>query len=129
MGGFLGSIKLIKDIKKYNFDKIIIFNSSLRFNIIAKLSGIPEIYQYPLFSKTKQHITDTPRKFLKEKLNLEVNEDPDIQIDNSLKLEAIKQFQINKNEMNILLGIGGSGPTKRIPAKTFLNVMDRILKI
>ena len=25
--------------------------------------------------------------------------------------------------MNILLGIGGSGPTKRIPAKTFINVI------
>ena len=31
-----------------------------------------------------------------------------------------KKFQINKNEINILLGIGGSGPTKRIPAKTFI---------
>ncbi len=44
-------------------------------------------------------------------------------------LEAIKKFQIDKKELNILLGIGGSGPTKRIPSKTFLNVIDRILKI
>ena len=33
--GFLGSLNLIKDIKKHNFDKIIIFNSSLRFYLIA----------------------------------------------------------------------------------------------
>jgi len=46
-----------------------------------------------------------------------------------LILEAIKKFQIDKKELNILLGIGGSGPTKRIPSKTFLNVIDRILKI
>ena len=31
--------------------------------------------------------------------------------------------------MNILLGIGGSGPTKRIPASTFLNVIEKISKI
>ena len=36
MSGFLGSFNLIKDIKKHNFDKIIIFNSSFRFNLIAK---------------------------------------------------------------------------------------------
>ena len=31
--------------------------------------------------------------------------------------------------MNILLGVGGSGSTKRIPSKTFLEVIDKILKI
>ena len=36
--GFLGSLNLIKEIKKYNFDKIFIFNSSLRFHLIAKFS-------------------------------------------------------------------------------------------
>ena len=66
---------------------------------------------------------------MKEKLNLEVNEDPEIQIDNLLILKTVKKFQIDKKELNILLGIGGSGPTKRIPAKTFLNVMDKISKV
>ena len=127
--GFFGSFNLIQDLKKYNFDKIFIFNSSLRFNLIARFSKIPKIYQYQLFNKNKQHITDTPKKFLKDKLDIEVNEDPDIQINNELILEAIKKFQIDKKELNILLGIGGSGPTKRIPSKTFLNVIDRILKI
>ena len=127
--GIKGLLNLINDLKKHNFDKIFIFNSSLRFNLIARFSKIPEIYQYPLFSKSKQHITNTPKKFLKEKLNLEINEDPEIQIDNSFILESVQKFQINKNELNILLGIGGSGPTKRIPAKTFLNVMNRISEI
>ena len=31
--------------------------------------------------------------------------------------------------MNILLGIGGSGSTKRIPSKTFLEVIDKILSV
>tara|TARA_Y100000768_G_C23638010_1_gene522717 strand:+ start:178 stop:558 length:381 start_codon:yes stop_codon:yes gene_type:complete len=51
--GLLGFINLVKDLKKYNFDKIFIFNSSLRFNLIAKLSKIKNIYQYPLFQKKK----------------------------------------------------------------------------
>ena len=127
--GFLGSINLIKDIKKYNFDKIIIFNSSLRYNLIARLSGISEVYQYPLFKKTKQHIVDAPKKFIKEKFNLEVNEDPEVQIDDNLLSEAIRKFNIKKDELNILLGIGGSGSTKRIPSKTFLNVIEKIAKI
>ena len=127
--GIKGLLNLINDLKKHNFNKIFIFNSSLRFNLIARFSKIPEIYQYPLFSKSKQHITNTPKKFLKKKLNLEINEDPEIQIDNSFILESVQKFQINKNELNILLGIGGSGSTKRIPAKTFLNVMGKISEI
>ncbi len=127
--GIYGILNLIKDLKKHNFDKIFIFNSSLRYNLIARFSKIPEIYQYPLFSKSKQHITNVPKKFMKEKLNLEVNEDPEIQIDNLLILKTVKKFQIDKKELNILLGIGGSGPTKRIPAKTFLDVMDKISKV
>tara|TARA_B100001758_G_scaffold245389_1_gene258323 strand:- start:1181 stop:1621 length:441 start_codon:yes stop_codon:yes gene_type:complete len=76
--GFFGSFNLIQDLKKYNFDKIFIFNSSLRFNLIARFSKIPKIYQYQLFNKNKQHITNTPKKFLKDKLDIEVNEDPNI---------------------------------------------------
>ena len=126
--GFLGSLNLIKDLKKHNFDKVFIFNSSLRFNLIARFSNIPEIYQYPLLSKNKQHITDTPKKFIKDKLNINIDEDPKIQINDELKLKAIKKFQIKNDELNILLGIGGSGPTKRIPSKIFINVIDKILK-
>ena len=127
--GFLGSFNLVKDLRKYNFDKIFIFNSSLRFNLIARLSNIPEIYQYSLFNKFRQHITNTPKKFIKDKLDIDVNEDPTIQINNKLILDTIKRFQINKNELNILLGIGGSGPTKRIPARIFLEVISKVLKI
>ena len=125
--GFSGSFKLIKDLKKYNFDKIFIFNSSLRFNLIARFSNIPNIYQYPLFKKNKQHIIDTPKKFFRDNLNLEVDEDPSIQISEKSISETIEKLQINKNEFNILLGIGGSGPTKRIPSKIFLDVINKIL--
>ena len=84
----LNSLDLIKYIKEYKFDKIIIFNSSLRFNLIARFSNIPEIYQYPLFQKKQQHIIDTPRKFMKDKFNLDINEDPEIQLDRDLILQS-----------------------------------------
>ena len=127
--GIFGSFNLIKDLKRYNFDKIFIFNSSLRFNLIARFSNIPEIYQYPLFDKHEQHITDTPKKFLKDNLDLEVNEDPDIQISDISVNKTSEKFKISNNELNILLGIGGSGPTKRIPSRIFLEVIEKISKV
>ncbi len=127
--GFFGIFNLAKDLKKHKFDKIFIFNSSLRFNVIARISGIPKIYQYPLLTKNKQHITEVPKKFLKSNFDLDVNEDPEVQIDNVSISKAAKEFQIAKDTTNILLGIGGSGPTKRIPAKTFLNVIEKISNI
>ena len=127
--GFFGSLDLIKEIKKYNFDKIIIFNSSFRFKLIASFSGIPEVYQYPLFQKTSQHITNTPKNFIKNEFNLEVHEDAEVQINNTPISNLVKKLNINKNETNILLGVGGSGPTKRIPSKIFLDVIKKISEI
>ena len=128
-GGFFGTLNLIRDLKKQNFDKIFIFNSSIRFSLIAKLSGIPKVYQYPLFDKTDQHIINTPKEFLKDKLGINEFEDPQIQLDHGTISESIEKFKIDKNEINILLGIGGSGPTKRVPSKIFLNFMNKISKI
>ena len=49
--GIIGTFKLANDLKKYNFEKIFIFNSSFRYNLVAKIAGIKKIYQYPLFKK------------------------------------------------------------------------------
>ena len=126
--GILGIFNMIKDLRSHRFNKIFIFNSSLRFNLIAKFSNIPEIFQYPLFSKNKQHIVNTPRKFMKEKLNIDIFEDPEIQVDDKLVANAAKKFLINNEETNVLLGIGGSGSTKRIPANIFLKFMRELIK-
>ena len=60
---------------------------------------------------------------MKDKFDLNINEDPEIQINQVSISQSSKKFQINKDKLNILLGIGGSGPTKRIPAKTFISVI------
>ena len=124
--GFSGFINLAKELREHNFDKIFIFNSSLRFYLVAKFAGIKNIYQYPLFAKKNQHIIDAAKKFIKKNLNLIVKDDPKIIINDKSVQDAKLKFKINNDQKNILLGIGGSGPTKRIPAKTFIKLIRLI---
>ena len=121
--GIIGSYNLIKDLRKYNFDKIFIFNSSLRFNLISKIAGIKDIHQYPLFNKKNQHIIDAAKNFIKKELNIDSESNPQILINEQLVKDSKLNFRINDEEVNILLGVGGSGPTKRIPSKIFINFM------
>ena len=122
--GLAGTFSLIKKIKSYGFDKVFIFNSSLRFNLIARLSSIKDIFQYPLFAKKNQNITKTAQNFLKAKLDIDVESNPKIVISVKEVEHIKKKYNILDDEKNILLGIGGSGITKKIPAKTFLKFME-----
>ena len=124
--GFGGFINLAKELREHNFDKIFIFNSSLRFYLVAKFAGIKNIYQYSLLAKKNQHIIDAAKKFLNKNLNLIVNDDPKIIINDQSVQDAKLKFKINNDQKNILLGIGGSGPTKRIPAKIFIKLIRLI---
>ena len=127
--GFIGSINLIKELRKYKFDIVFVFNSSLRYKIISKLSGIDKIYQYPLFQKKNQNLISAAKNLIKKELLINVNDNPEIYINDNLVKKAAEKYGIEKKQTNILLGIGGSGPTKRIPGKTFLKVIEEILKI
>jgi heptosyltransferase-2 len=124
--GIIGSIRLAQELKKNKFDKIFIFNSSLRFNLIARLANIKEIYQYPLFKKTNQHIVEPAKNLIQKNLGIDIVQDPRIGIDFDLIKEAVLKFNMKSDELNILLGVGGSGPTKRIPSTTFLSLMEKI---
>ena len=127
--GIIGSFNLIKDLKKHNFEKIFIFNSSLRYRLISILAGIKQIYQYKLFDKKNQHMIDTAKQFLKKELEIEVKNDARIEISKSFENEILKKINIDKTKTNVLLAIGGSGPTKRIPASTFLKFIEKIADI
>ena len=122
--GLTGTFSLVKKIKSYRFDKVFIFNSSLRFNLIARLSSIKDIFQYPLFAKKNQNITKTAQNFLKARLDINVESNPKIVISEKEVEHIKKKYNISGDEKNILLGIGGSGITKKIPAKTFLKFME-----
>ena len=126
--GITGSLKLVSDLKKYNFQKVFIFNSSLRFWLICKMAGIKEIFQYPLFQKKQQHLIKTAQSFIKKKLNMDIDSNPIIKLESSLIDNAKEKYNINSKQTNILLGIGGSGPTKRIPSYKFLNFMRMSVK-
>ena len=125
--GLKGFFRLTKDLKKFNFDKAFIFNSSVRYNLACKFAGIKKIYQYPLFKKRKQHIVDAAKNLLK-KINLNVESDPKIYIEENSVISAKEKFNINDKQINILLGIGGSGPTKRTPAKIIKEFINLSLK-
>ena len=61
--GLSGFFKLARDIKEKKFDKVFIFNSSLRYFLICKFAGIKKIAQYPLFKKRGQHVVNTAKIF------------------------------------------------------------------
>ena len=124
--GLTGSYNLVKDLKQYRFDKVFIFNSSFRFNLIARIAGIKDIHQYPLLQKKDQHVVEAAKKLLKKDLGLNVESDPKISVDDQSLQEVKFKYKINNDEKNILLGIGGSGPTKRIPAIIFIKLMRLI---
>ena len=124
--GLAGIYNLIRDLRQYSFDKVFIFNSSFRFNLIAKIAGIKDIHQYPLLQKKNQHVIEAAKKLLKKNLDLNVESNPEISINNHSIKEARSRYKINNNEKNILLGVGGSGPTKRIPAIIFIKLMRLI---
>ncbi len=126
--GIIGSFNLAKDLKKYSFEKVFIFNSSLRFRLICKMAGIKEIFQYPLFKKKQQHLIKTAQSFIKKELDMDIDSNPIINLENSLIENAKRKYNIEPKQINILLGIGGSGPTKRLPAYKFLNFMKMSIK-
>ena len=103
--GLVGSIKLIKDIKKFKFEKVFIFNSSLRYYLISKLAGIHQIYQYPLFKKKNQHIIKAAQNFLLKELNLDVESNPQIELEESKIKNSKIKYNIDDNQLNIILGI------------------------
>ena len=125
--GLSGFFKLKNEIKNNLFDTVFIFNSSLRYRLICKIAGIKKIYQYPLFEKKEQHIIKAAQNLL-NKINLNVESNPQIKIDESTIKLAAQKLSISKNKINILLGIGGSGPTKRIPANKFKKFIDLAIK-
>ena len=118
MDGVGGMFKLTKDLKKRNFDKIFIFNSSLRYNLVARLAGIKSINQYPLF-KSKDNIVLSAKIFTEDIINKVVSTEPNLIIkktDNNL----------DKNFKHLCLGVSASGPTKRWDINNYIKLAEKI---
>jgi len=121
--GVSGFFKLIKELKKRQFDKVFIFNGSLRYLLISKLAGIKSVSQYPLFRK-KDNIVTSAKIFTENELNTIVSTQPILNL-NDEKFKKVKN-SFSKNFKYICLGISASGPTKRWSIKKFIKLCERI---
>ena len=76
-----------------------------------------------LFSKKNQNIVETAKIFLKKKLNIEVESNPIISLNSQIVKNTKNKYKIVDGEINIMLGVGGSGPTKRVSPEKFIQLM------
>ena len=118
MDGVGGMFKLTKDLKKRNFDKIFIFNSSLRYNLVARLAGIKSINQYPLF-KSKDNIVLSAKIFTEDIINKVVSTEPKLIIKKT-------NNNLDKNFKHLCLGVSASGPTKRWDINNYIKLAEKI---
>jgi len=121
--GLSGFFKLSKEIKSKNFDKVFIFNSSLRYLLISKIAKIKNILQYPLFRK-KDNIVTSAKIFTENELNAIVSTEPKLNI-NQDRIDNAKQNFSNEYK-HVCLGISASGPTKRWDINNFIKLCSKI---
>ena len=121
--GFSGFLKLSKEIKLKNFDKVFIFNSSLRYLLISKLAGIKNISQYPLFRK-KDNIVTSAKIFTEYELGSIVSTQPELKI-NQESFNKVNQ-SFSKEFKHVCVGVSASGPTKRWDVKNFITLCKKI---
>ena len=124
--GINGFFRLAKDIKEKKFDKVFIFNSSIRYFLICKIAGIKKIAQYPLFKKKGQHVVNTAKIFTENELSKIVSTQPKLLISEEKILKAKKE--ISQDHKNIVLGVSASGPTKRWEIKNFIKLIEKIIE-
>jgi len=120
MDGVGGIFRLSKELKKRNFDKVFIFNSSLRYNLVVRLAGIKSIYQYPLF-RSKDNIVLSAKIFTEDVINEVASTEPNLIIKKT-------ENDLDRNFKHICLGISASGPTKRWNINNYIKLADKINK-
>tara|TARA_B100001057_G_C22729949_1_gene903324 strand:- start:331 stop:1287 length:957 start_codon:yes stop_codon:yes gene_type:complete len=121
--GLFGVLKLSRELKSKNFDKVFIFNSSLRYFLISKLAKIKHISQYPLFRK-KDNIVTSAKIFTEYELDTVVSTQPILNV--SDKIINKEKINFSKDFKHICLGISASGPTKRWNIKNYIKVCEKI---
>ena len=117
LGGFF---KLSNELKKRKFDRVFIFNSSLRYNLITKFAGIKSIHQYPLF-RSKDNIVHSAKIFTENVMGEAVSTEPNLKIKNTSN-------NFDKNLKHICLAISASGPTKRWDIQNYIRLCQELVK-
>ena len=123
--GISGFFNLSKEIKKRKFDKIYIFNGSLRYKLIAIFAGIKSIYQYPLFT-SKDIIFQTAKVFTEPLVGKILSTEPNLLLKEEDVREAKSIYSINEKTRNIVLGVSASGPTKRWDIENYIKLATQL---
>ena len=95
--------KLSGILKKFQFNKLLIFYPSIRIYISAKLAGIKNIYIYNFFKKKNLHLTKAAKKLTEN--FLKINECPtetSYQIDKNKILDVKNKY---KGKFKIVIGV------------------------
>ena len=112
-------------LKKISLNKIFIFYPSPRLYIAAKLAGIKNVYSYPLFRKKNLHLVNAANKFTCESLNIDsCPTETKFFIDHKKTDHAKKYFA--KDNYNIAIGAGSSGPDTRWGEKNFISLINKL---
>ena len=108
--------KLLAFIKKNNFSKIYIMHFSLFWFLLAKISRIKNIYKYGIIKKNVDiylNALEQNKRWLNNN-NL------------SSQTKIAYPHDNNKNNNQIIIGIGSSGPTKKWSTENYIELIKRI---
>jgi heptosyltransferase-2 len=113
---FNNFFKILNFIKKNNFSKMYIMHFSIFWFLVAKISGIKNIYKYGI---------------LKKKVDIYINalEQNKRWLQNhnlSSQTRIVYPQNNSKNNNQIIIGIGSSGPTKKWPTENYIELIKRI---
>ena len=108
--------KLLNFIKKNNFSKIYIMHFSIFWFLLAKISGIKNIYKYGILKKN----VDIHLNALEQ--NKRWLQDPNL----SSQTKIIYPQNNSKNNNQIIIGIGSSGPTKKWLTENYIELIKKI---
>jgi len=108
--------KILNFVKKNNFLKIYIMHFSIFWFLVAKISGIKNIYKYGILKKNVDiyiNALEQNKKWLQ---------------DNNLSSQTKIAYHQNnyKNNNQIIIGIGSSGPTKKWATENYIELIKRI---
>ena len=123
-----GFFRLVGKIRVFRFDKVFIFNSSLRYRLLAKFAGIKEIHQYPL-GQNKDNVITSAKELTEKVLEEQVSTQPIINVDQNLVDAAKTKYNISKEQKNIVLGISASGEDKRWFIDRFILTCEKLNKL
>lgn len=113
------NLNLIKFIKKNLYEKVYIFHYGIRYPLICKLAGVKDVYFYGWLKKN-ENIVERSKTSCGKWLN-----NQNLSFPYKIYKKKLENIKID----TIVLGIGGSGPTKKWPTNYFSKLISQILKI